>query len=245
MIRAILVLIVAILYLVIGCIPAFVLWLIGKKNPDLKDRVSMRMIQWIFGVLLFISGTKVKAEGLENIPKDKAVLYVGNHRSYFDIISSYRLLPGITGYVAKKEMNKVPLLRLWMRYIRCLFLDRSNVKEGLKTILAGAEEIKNGHSMWIFPEGTRNRGEEGTLLDFKEGSLKMADKAGCPVVPVAIAHSADVWENHFPAIRPATITIRFGEPIDLKSLSREQKRLAGAYTREKIQAMLDDILKNE
>mgnify|MGYP002712102285 CR=1 FL=1 len=88
-------------------------------------------------MLLFVSGTKVKAEGLENIPKDRAVLYVGNHRSYFDIITSYRLLPGITGYVAKKEMAKIPLLRLWMRYIHCLFLDRSNVKEGLKTILAG------------------------------------------------------------------------------------------------------------
>ena len=107
MIRLILVLLIAILYLVIGCIPAFILWLIGKKNPDLKDRISRRMIQWIFGVLLFVSGTKVKAEGLENIPKDRAVLYVGNHRSYFDIITSYRLLPGITGYVAKKEMANI------------------------------------------------------------------------------------------------------------------------------------------
>ena len=71
MIRLILVLLIAILYLVIGCIPAFILWLIGKKNPDLKDRISRRMIQWIFGVLLFVSGTKVKAEGLENIPKDR------------------------------------------------------------------------------------------------------------------------------------------------------------------------------
>lgn len=243
MIRLILVLLLAVLYLIIGCIPAFILWLIGKKNPDLKDRVSRRMIQWIFGVLLFFSGTKVKVEGRESIPTDRAVLYVGNHRSYFDIVISYRLLPGITGYVAKKEMNKIPLLRMWMRYIHCLFLDRSNVKEGLKTILAGAEEIKQGHSMWIFPEGTRYRGEEGTMLDFKEGSLKMADKAGCPVVPVAIAHSADILENHFPFIRPATVTVRFGEPIDLKSLPREQKKLAGAYTREKIQTMLDDILK--
>ena len=243
MIRTIFVLLLAIVYLIIGCIPAFALWLIGKKNPDLKDRVSRRMIQWIFGVLLFISGTKVKVEGQEKIPTDRAVLYVGNHRSYFDIVISYRLLPGVTGYVAKKEMNKIPLLRLWMRYIHCLFLDRDNVKEGLKTILAGVEEIKSGHSMWIFPEGTRNRGEEGTMLDFKEGSLKMADKAGCPVVPVAIAHSADILENHFPFIRRTTVTVRFGDPIDLKTLSREEKKLAGSYTRTKIQAMLDDILK--
>ena len=124
-------------------------------------------------------------------------------------------------------------------------ISRYAVKEGLKTILAGVDEIKNGHSIWIFPEGTRNRGEEGSMLEFKEGSLKMADKAGCPVVPVAIAHSADVLENHFPFIRRAAITIRFGEPIDLKSLPREQKKQAGAYTRTIIQAMLDDILKED
>lgn len=242
MIRTIFVLLAAILYLIIGCIPAFILWLVGKKNPGLKDRVSRRMIQWIFGILLFFSGTNVKAEGLENIPADHAVLYVGNHRSFFDVIASYRLLPHVTGYVAKKEMAKIPLLRLWMRYIHCLFLDRSNPKEGLKTILLGAQEIKNGISMWIFPEGTRNRGEEGSLLEFKEGSLKMAERAGCPVIPVAIAHSADALENHFPFIHKTTITIRFGEAIDLKSLSREEKKLAGSYTRAKIQSMLDDIL---
>ena len=83
------------------------------------------------------------------------------------------------------------------------------------------------------------------MLEFKEGSLKMADKAGCPVVPVAIAHSADVLENHFPFIRRAAITIRFGEPIDLKSLPREQKKQAGAYARTIIQAMLDDILRKD
>ena len=170
-----------------------------------------------------------------------------------DCISQYKpfesgevLLDGVDlGKLNEKEMAKVPLLRLWMRYIHCLFLDRSNVKEGLKTILAGVDELKNGHSIWIFPEGTRNRGEEGSMLEFKEGSLKMADKAGCPVVPVAIAHSADVLENHFPFIRRAAITIRFGEPIDLKSLPREQKKQAGAYTRTIIQAMLDDILKED
>ena len=92
MIRLILVLLIAILYLVIGCIPAFILWLIGKKNPDLKDRISRRMIQWIFGVLLFVSGTKVKAEGLENIPKDRAVLYVGSASSSVDALYSLPVL---------------------------------------------------------------------------------------------------------------------------------------------------------
>ena len=148
MIRLILVLLIAILYLVIGCIPAFILWLIGKKNPDLKDRISRRMIQWIFGVLLFVSGTKVKAEGLENIPKDRAVLYVGNHRSYFDIITSYRLLPGITGYVAKKEMAKVikaDLLKIKKEYA----LPRKTQIEDAKAVVLEEKKVQEQEVMFI------------------------------------------------------------------------------------------------
>lgn len=243
MIRFIFVIIFAILYLIIGCIPALVLWLIGKKNPGLKDRVSRRMIQWAFGCILFLSGTKVIIEGQEKIPADKAVLYVGNHRSYFDVIISYRLFAGVTGFVAKKEMKKIPLLNLWMTYIECLFLDRTNIKEGLKTILAGIEKVKDGISLCIFPEGTRNRNApEGSMLPFKEGSLKIAEKSGCPVVPMAMTHTADILENHMPFIRRATVHVRFGDPIDVKSLPKEEKKFAGAYTQKIIQGMLDDML---
>ena len=111
--------------------------------------------------------------GRENIPDDRAVLYVGNHRSYFDIVIGYTLIKGQCGFVAKKEMEKIPLLSIYMKYLHCLFLDRENIKEGLKTILVGIDKIKNGISVWIFPEGTRNKAEQETdLLDFKEGSMK-------------------------------------------------------------------------
>lgn len=93
-------------------------------------------------------------EGSGNIPEDTAVLYVGNHRSYFDILAGYTTVPTLLGFVAKKEMEKIPLLRTWMVNVNCLFLDRKNIKEGLKTILQGIEKVKNGVSIWIFPEGT-------------------------------------------------------------------------------------------
>lgn len=242
MIRVLILLLVIILYLVLSCIPAFVLWLIGKKNPGLKDRVSRSMTRWIMSVLLFISGTKIIVEGQEKIPADRPVLYVGNHRSYFDVLIAYQIFPGITGFVAKKELGKIPLLSLWMRYIHCLFLDRQNVREGLKTILAGVDMMKNGTSLCIFPEGTRNRGEEGSLMEFKEGSLKLAERSASPVVPFAITHSADILENHFPKLCPTTVKIRFADPIDLQSLSREEKKFAGAHVKTIIQGMLDELL---
>lgn len=244
MIRFLLLIIFVALYLVIGCIPAAVLWLIGKKNPGLKDRVSRYMVRWAFRVMLFLAGVKLTVEGQEHIPADRPVLYVGNHRSLFDIIISYTLFPGLTGFVAKKETKKIPLLSIWMNNIHCLFLDRENIKEGLKTILLGIEKVKSGISICIYPEGTRSRtSDELDMLDFKEGSLKIAEKSGCPVVPIAILRSADIFESHFPRVRATRVHVRIGAPIDLKSLGKEERKFSGAYTRNVIQDMLTDMKK--
>ena len=139
-----------------GTIPLMIIeWIIGKFNKDLHDRSSLAIVQFGFRVVQFIAGTKVIVKGEENIPKDPAVLYVGNHRSYFDIILGYIAVPGITGFIAKKEMNHYPLLRVWMRYIHCLFLDRNDIKQGLQTILAGVEKVKSGIKNEKLPCGAK------------------------------------------------------------------------------------------
>ena len=147
----------------------------------------------MFRCLLKLAGVTITVKGEENIPKDTAVLYVGNHRSYFDILTGYTTVPTLLGFVAKKEMEKIPILRTWMANVNCLFLDRKNIKEGLKTILQGIEKVKNGISIWIFPEGTRNTNEDITeLLPFKEGSLKIAEKSGCPVIGQRLVNSGQL-----------------------------------------------------
>ena len=169
---------------------------LGKKDPHARDLETIKVVRSVFKVLLKLAGVTVTVKGAENIPEDTAVLYVGNHRSYFDILAGYTTVPTLLGFVAKKEMEKIPLLRTWMVNVNCLFLDRKNIKEGLKMILQGIEKVKNGVSIWIFPEGTRNPNEDITeLLPFKEGSLKIAEKSGCPVVPVAMTGTAEVLEK--------------------------------------------------
>ena len=176
-------------------------------------------------------------EGLDNIPKDTACVFVGNHRSYFDVVMTYARCPRLTGYVAKIEMLRYPLLRDWMKNLYCLFLDRDDIKAGLKTILKGMEYIKNGISICIFPEGTRNHHDE--LLPFKEGSMKMAEKTGCPIIPMAITNSAEIFEDHIPFIHRCHVILEYGEPILVSELSKEEKKFLGAYTQQKIQTMLD------
>ena len=144
-------------------------------NKKAKARISYAIVQWVLKTCLFIAGTKLEVIGLENVPRDRAVLYVGNHRSIFDILINYSLLPPLMGFVSKKEMKKYPFLNHWMKLVNCLFLDRDNIKEGLKTILEGVEQMKNGISMFIYPEGTRAKSDDA-MIEFKEGSFKIAEK---------------------------------------------------------------------
>lgn len=228
MFRFIILVLYLILFLVLSIPVLIAEWIIGKCNPGVKDRSSRAIVNWGFRCIRRLAGTELIVLGRENIPDDTAVLYVGNHRSYFDIVLSSPVFPGVTGYVAKAEMRTWPLLNLWMKNIHCLFLDRSDIKEGLKTILKGAEEVKKGISLCIFPEGTRNKVND-TFLPFHDGSFKIAEKGKVPVVPMVIVNSAGVFEDHFPKIKKARVVIEFLEPIRPDSLDREIKKNLGGY----------------
>lgn len=228
MIRLILVGGFVVLFLILSIPIMFVEWIIGKFNRDLKDRSSLAIVNWAFRCVRFLAGTKVEYIGEENIPTDTPVLYIGNHRSFFDIVLTYVRVPRPTGYISKKEIEKVPLLNIWMRNLNCLFLDRENVKEGMQTILAAIDMMKNGKSVCIFPEGSRNK-EEGTLLPFHEGSFKIAVKSGCPIVPMTINNSAAIFENQFPFIKKAHVIIEYGKPVYPKELPKENQKHLGEY----------------
>lgn len=239
MIRTILVLLFLVLYLIIGIPILIIEWVIKKINKRAADISTLRIVQWAFKVILFISGVKVTVKGAEHIPKDQPVLYIGNHRSYFDIIITYSRCPDLTGYISKDLLEKVPLLNIWMKRLYCLFLNRTDLKQGLKTILTGIEYVKQGVSMCIFPEGTRNTTDQ-PLLPFKAGSLKIADKTGCPIVPMALTNTADIMENHLPRIKPTHVILQYGEPIYPKELSKEDKKKLASITQQRVEALYLD-----
>lgn len=237
MIRTLFIILFLIVYFILS-IPAWgVLLIIEKINKPLKDRISLRIVQWAFKVIRTLGGVKTTVIGIENIPKDEAVLYVGNHNGFFDTVIAYSLMPGLTGFVAKKETEKVPLLRVWMRYLYCLFLDRDDIREGLKTILAGIEQIKSGISVMIFPEGTRSK--DGTMAEFKEGSFKLAQKSGCKIIPICQNNTRVIFDDHMPFVKAAHTVIEFGKPIDINELAPEDKKFIGAYTKRIIEEMYE------
>lgn len=218
----------------------FILWIIGKINMKVHDTIAYGIMRGAFAFILFVCGVKITVNGRENIPTDTPVLYVGNHRSFFDIIVLYRYSVGVTGFISKKEWKKVPVLGHWISCLHGIFLDRDNIKEGLKAILEAIDNVKTqGVSYAIFPEGTRNHNKE--MLPFKEGSMKIATKGGCPIIPVAMTHTDDLLENHMPYISGGKVSITFGEPIYPDKISKEETKFLGAKTRDIIQGMIDEM----
>lgn len=207
-----------------------------KKDPQKSWKKAMRYVSWFFRTELKISGCKVTIKGKENIPANTPCLFVGNHRSYFDILIYHEAIKRPLGYVAKVEMKKVPLLPLYMDDIGCLFLDRNDIKQGLNTINKGAEYLKLGHDMVLFPEGTRNQKDE--LLPFRDGGFKMAEKAKCPIVPVAISGSDLLLESApHKKIRSHKVVIEFGSPFHPADLPPKERKAEYAKLPELITAM--------
>lgn len=228
------------LFLVLGLPVLGIEWIISKFNKSHVDMVQLRIVQWGFKCVSFLSGVKLTVIGEENVPKDEPVLYIGNHRSFFDVVVTYARCPGLTGYIAKDGVNKVPILRVWMKRLHCIFLKRDDMKEGLKVILKAIEYVKSGISICIFPEGTRNKDRENptSLLPFKEGSFKIASKTGCRIVPMALIGTADILENHFPWIHSTDVKLIYGEPIDVSALDKDQQKHIGAYCQTVVEELI-------
>lgn len=221
-------------------IPALgIAYYLGHFSKEKQDKAAMNVLKGYAKGLLKISGSKISVMGEDNIPNDTPVLYVANHKGMFDVFLTYSMITKPTGFIGKKEMGKIPLASRWFRLSNCMFLDRDNPRQGLEVILSAIEKIKNGYSVFVFPEGTRNH--KDTLLPFKEGCMKIAKKTGCPVVPVAIAHTDDILERNFPQVCPADIIVKYGKPVLIENLSEEEQKKPGAYFRKLIQEMYDEV----
>ena len=240
MIRFILSAIYVFFFLILSLPVTGVLWIACKFNKKKADLAVLRFVQWGFKCVIFICGTKVEYIGMENIPKNQAVLYIGNHRGFFDIITTYSRMPDLTGYVAKDIILKVPVLSMVMKKVYCVFMPRDDIKGSLNVILKMSEYMKQGISMFIFPEGHRNKSEKDwELLPMHNGSFKPAQRAKCPIIPVAITNADKVFERQFPKVKVEKMIVRFGKPVYMSDLDEDQKKHIG----DTFSGMLSDMLK--
>lgn len=230
MIRVILTALFLFVYFIISLPLLLVEWLISLVAPKWRRRpVIFRSVILALSVIRGLSGCRLTVIGKDRIPKNETVLYVGNHQSYFDIVISYSLMTRYTGYIAKKSMKVIPVLPWLMTYVNCLFLDRSDIRQGMEIILQAIDLVKGGVDVFIYPEGTRNHHPD-TLLEFHKGSFKIAQRTDCPIVPVTMTGTRDIFENHMPFIRRSDVIIEYGEPFRFSDLSKEEQKNIHTYT---------------
>lgn len=167
-----------------------------------------------------IIGIELEVKGLENIPKETCV-FIGNHSSILDIPILLYTVDRNLGFIAKKEMMKIPVIGYWLEKTKSVPLDRDNPRSAIKSINDGINNINEGCSMVIFPEGTRSK--NGKVGEFKKGSLKLATKSKVPIVPVSIDRASRAFEDNR-KFRPAKIKVVFGEKVDTKNLSKEEEK---------------------
>ncbi|MBU3803256.1 MAG: 1-acyl-sn-glycerol-3-phosphate acyltransferase, partial [Candidatus Cellulosilyticum pullistercoris] len=152
-------------------------------------------------------------------PKDRNVVFISNHQGNFDIplLMGYIDMP--KGFISKIEAKKIPIVAKWMELIHCVFMDRSTLKGSAGAIIEGIKTLKAGHSLVIFPEGTRSKSDH--MGEFKSASFKLATKPGIPIVPVTIDGSYKIMEQNHNKIKPAHVKITIHPMIETKGLSKE------------------------
>lgn len=208
------------------------------RLAELETLVTKKVIWWM-STLLRLAGVEVHVRGSEQIPKG-AVLFASNHQGNFDIPILLCGLDTPHGLVAKSELGKIPFIRVWMRYLGCVFLDRNNPRKSAAAMNEAAELLQQGRSMIIFPEGTRSRG--GPIGEFKSGAFKIALKTKVPVVPVCIEGSYQAMEAHGFRIHPAKVTVHILPPVQTEGLTKEEGKLLGEHLHTLIQKERNTIL---
>lgn len=161
---------------------------------------------------------KIKVTGKEKVPTEE-VLFVSNHASMLD---SYILISSIVKPVGViiadvPTWRHIPIVSNWLNMMKCVYINRENNREGMKSIIQASENIKKGHSMAVFPEGdlTWVKDPNALISDFKPGALKIAYKAKCPIVPVVIKNSRKTYEGYEPVgkINSGNVEVEYLDPI--------------------------------
>ncbi len=180
-------------------------------------------------------GIRIHIEGEEHLPKnDEPVLFVANHQSYIDIPVLMYDLGRPHPLMAKAGLKKVPFLAQWMKALGCVFVQREDIRAAAVALKEGEELLKSGKSLIVCPEGTRSKSSE--MGEFKGGSVRMALRAGVPIVPLAIEGTYKILEGNDYRLQGGDIYLKILPPVSTQGLSREeQKNLA-----DKLHAMIKE-----
>ena len=208
-----------------------------KKSPEQAQIYAYKRAQRIAKYVLRVTKTSMEVSGIENIPVGNCV-FIANHQAIFDGFALIAYIDKPFGFIAKKEIKKIPLISSWLKSIGSIYINRQNPREAIKAIQHGVEKINVGYSMMIFPEGTRSL--KSNMNAFKKGSMKLATKARVPIVPITIDGSYNVLETGR-KVMGNKIKMVIHKPIYVNELSKEEELNLSEYVQNIIEVGLKKI----
>lgn len=166
-----------------------------------------------------IGKSQVNVYGIEKIPRDRPVLFISNHESYADIPMLVHALKDFNfGFLLKSTMNNIPFINDYLKYMGCVSIDQTDMRQAVTALNEATELINGGHSMLIFPEGKRSF--NNVPREFKNGAFKIVRKTGVTVVPIYIRNVHLVYEGNERCIAPADVTVTVLDPIETAEMTR-------------------------
>ncbi len=204
------------------------------RDLRVYDWATRDWSRWI----LRASGVRVRIEGLENVKLDEPQIFAANHVSWFDVWALAASIPKRNRFVAKKELEKIPLFGAAWKAAGHISVDRGDRTSAIQSLQqAGHRLHRDNISVVIYPEGTRSR--SGELGEFKKGAFMLALHTGVDIVPVAVLGTRKIMPAGAWRIRPGPIILRFGEPIRTSEYNVARRNELVDEVRHRIRAMLD------
>lgn len=175
-----------------------------------RDATNFSIAAWA-NVASIIARLKLIVEGEENLWSHRPAVFLFNHQSAIDLLIAAKVMREDIVGIAKKEIQRQPLMGPALTYAGAVFIDRENVRDPKAALQPAVDALKDGRSVVIAPEGTRSR--DGKLGNFKRGAFHMARQAGVPIVPIVIHNATDALPNQSMVVRPAEVKVTVLKPI--------------------------------
>lgn len=183
----------------------------------------------------------IEAYGQENIPAQDGFMIYPNHQGLYDALALVDVSPTPISAVIKKEAVGVPFIKQCVACLKAFAIDREDLRQSMGVINNVAKEVKNGRNYVIFAEGTRSR-KGNELLEFKGGSFKAAQKAKCPILPVALIDSFRPFDTN--SIAPVTVQVHFLPVMEYEEYKDMKTVEIAAEVKKRIEAKIAERIKS-
>lgn len=187
--------------------------------------------------LLWVGGVRVDVEWKARDRLEEVLCVVSNHQGDADILLAVGYVPRLVGFIAKKELKKLPIISWWMTAMHCVFLERTNARQAISALTHAASRMRLGQAMIIFPEGTRSRSRR--MRPFRPGAMKLPQDAGAAILPVTMDGTYRLFEETG-RITPRPVRIVLHPVVPAETVRRLTRRELAEMLEERIASPLRD-----